>query len=78
MNLSLKNLYKLNSKGKGDKEGQTFHYIERKARSKEGKWATSTMGEYQDGGFYWKRWEVYDPENTASAPNEGSSDDVGF
>lgn len=44
--------------------GQTFIYIERKARSADGKWATSQMGEYQDGGFFWKRWEVYDPDGT--------------
>lgn len=48
-----------------DKAGQTFIYIERKARSKDGRWATSQMGEYQDGsGYYWKKWEVYEPENT--------------
>jgi hypothetical protein len=53
-----------------DKAGQTFMYIERKARSKDGKWATSQMGEYQDGGFYWKRWEVYEPKSDHGGSGE--------
>lgn len=50
-----------------DKAGQTFLFIERKARAKDGRWATSQMGKYQGGGFFWKRWEIYDPNAHTSA-----------
>lgn len=43
--------------------GQTFTYIQRRCYGEGGKIATSQMGEYQDGGFYWKKWEVYNPES---------------
>lgn len=46
-------------KAKGEKGEFTF--VERKARSVDGKWATSSMGEYKDGGYFWKKWEVYEP-----------------
>jgi hypothetical protein len=42
--------------------GKTFTYIERKAYATDGRVATSVMGEYQEGGYYWKQWEVYDPK----------------
>lgn len=34
----------------------TFLYISRKYMSCA---AQSTMGEYKDGGYFWKKWEVY-------------------
>lgn len=49
-----------------------FTYIERKAFSSDGRIATSTMGEYQKGGYYWKKWEIYQPkENLEQIEHEG-------
>lgn len=45
------------------KEGD-FVYVERKSRDDAGRFATSTMGTYKDGGHFWKAWELYDPNNS--------------
>lgn len=52
------------AKGKegGEHAGKTFTYIERVCYNDKGERATSVMGEYQEGGYYWKQWEVYKPE----------------
>ena len=34
----------------------TFTYISRRCLKCT---AQSTMGEYKDGGFFWKKWEIY-------------------
>lgn len=57
-------------KGKEGTEnaGKTFTYIQREAYNPETKQrATSVMGEYQEGGYYWKQWEVYTPEGASSS-----------
>lgn len=41
-------------------EGDTYTYIIRKCLNKDCL-ATSTAGEYKTGGFFWKRWEIYQP-----------------
>lgn len=49
--------------------GKTFTYIERVAYNPATKQrATSTMGEYQEGGYYWKQWEIYTPDQQTSSP----------
>lgn len=52
------------AKSKDGKE--EYVYIERKCWDDNGRSATSTAGEYQKGGFYWKKWEVYDKAAQAS------------
>lgn len=42
-------------------ESGDFIYIERKSRDDNGRIASSSLGEYKDGGFFWKKWEIYDP-----------------
>lgn len=46
----------------------TFTYIKRKCLNCG---ATSTAGEYKEGGFFWKNWEIYEGNK------KGPKDDVG-
>jgi len=46
-----------------------FIYVKRKAFA-DGKIATSTLGEYQGGGYFWKKWEVYTPDKKEESPEE--------
>ena len=48
---------------KANTDSGTFTYIKRKCFSKDGKIATSTMGEYKEGGYFWKSWEIYVPKD---------------
>jgi hypothetical protein len=56
----------------------TFTYIKRKCINPEciqkngGTCATSTMGEYKDGGFFWKQWEVF------KGKSQVDEDDMGY
>lgn len=36
-------------------------YVERKCRDEAGRIASSTLGTYKQGGYFWKAWEIYDP-----------------
>jgi len=47
-------------------EGQ-FMYIKRRCLKCR---ATSTMGEYKMGGYFWKNWEVYVKDGQAPAPTQ--------
>lgn len=51
-------------KTKGEK-GE-FIYLERRCYDDKGRNATSVAGTYQDGGYFWKKWEIYDPAVEAS------------
>lgn len=53
-------------KAKSEDGKEEYVYLERKCFAKDGRIATSTAGEYQKGGFYWKKWEVYDKAVQAS------------
>jgi len=66
-----------------------FIYVKRKARSTDGRIATSTLGTYQGGGYFWKTWEIYIPQeknaNGTDKPNadgsynnEPNPDDIPF
>ncbi len=44
------------------KDGGTYTYIKRRCLSCN---ATSTLGEYKAGGYFWKKWEIYIPDQTA-------------
>lgn len=47
---------------KVNKDGSSYTYIERKCFDDNGKIASSTMGEYKDGGgYFWHAWKIYDP-----------------
>lgn len=35
--------------------------------------ANSTMGQYKDGGFFWKKFERFTPKETASAVKEATT-----
>lgn len=48
---------------KAKSDNGEFIYVERKARDEAGRIASSNLGEYKEGGFFWKSWEVYDPAN---------------
>lgn len=56
-----KNIIWTSNKAKTD--SGTFTYIKRRCMNGECK-ATSTMGEYKDGGFFWKQWEIYVPDES--------------
>lgn len=32
--------------------------------------ARAQLGQYKDGGFFWKKWEKYNPSTTHSEPSE--------
>lgn len=49
----------------------TFTYIKRRCLACG---ATSTMGEYKEGGFYWKGWEIYKKSNQTSDEDFGTGD----
>src|SRR3990167_6008544 len=49
------------NKAKDKKSGGTFTYIKRKCLNKDCL-ATSTLGEYKDGGYFWKPFEIYNKE----------------
>lgn len=53
------------------KEGDLI-YVERKCRDESGRIATSTMGTYKNGGYFWHQWEIYDPNNASHkvVPND--------
>lgn len=36
-------------------------YVERKSRDDAGRIASSTLGTYKQGGYFWHAWKVYDP-----------------
>jgi hypothetical protein len=42
------------------KEGDLI-YVERKCRDEAGRIASSTLGTYKQGGYFWHAWELYDP-----------------
>lgn len=37
-------------------------YVERKCRDDKGRFATSTLGSYKEGGHFWHQWEIYNPD----------------
>lgn len=37
-------------------------YVERKCRDDKGRFATSTLGSYKEGGYFWHQWEIYNPD----------------
>lgn len=55
----------------------TFTYVKRKCVNPEciakngGTCATSTMGEYKEGGFFWKNWEVFKGKDNISDEDLG-------
>lgn len=46
-----------------DDSGQTFTYVQKRARNTAGQIASQGLGTYQDGGYFWKKWEVYVPKD---------------
>jgi hypothetical protein len=48
-------------KARKTKEGDII-YVERKCYSKDGRIATSTLGSYKQGGYFWHQWEIYNPD----------------
>lgn len=60
------NVYWNANKSKDDK-GQSFTYIKRVCANPNCQ-AASTMGEYQTGGFFWKKWEIYHQNNQPKNP----------
>jgi len=54
---------------KATTEDGTFIYVKRKCMNKTCN-ASSTMGEYKGGGFFWKEWEIYQPNTTQSMPTD--------
>ena len=47
-----------------DAKGDSFTYIKRFCLACK---AQSTAGEYKDGGFFWKRWEIYQGNSAPAA-----------
>lgn len=61
---------------KAKTENGTFTYIKRKCINPEcikqnGGVASSTMGEYKEGGYFWKNWEVYKGNGKVSEEDLG-------
>jgi hypothetical protein len=54
------------------KEGDLI-YVERKCRDEAGRIASSNLGTYKQGGYFWHAWEIYDP-NTASIKKVDDND----
>jgi len=54
------------------KEGDLI-YVERKCRDEAGRIASSNLGTYKQGGYFWKSWELYDP-TTATIHKEDETD----
>jgi hypothetical protein len=48
----------------------SFTYIKRKCINPACK-ASSTMGEYKAGGYFWKNWEIYKPKDGVSEEDIG-------
>lgn len=58
------------------KDGKDLTYVERKALDfgQDGSLNaiyTSTMGKYQRGGYFWKKWEKYVPEDKGTQQESG-------
>lgn len=53
---------------KAKTENGTFTYIKRRCLTCG---ATSTMGEYKEGGFFWKPWEIFRKDNQVSESDLG-------
>lgn len=51
---------------KAKSDNGEFIYVKRVARTQDGRIATSTLGEYQGGGYFWKGWEEYKKDDSAS------------
>lgn len=52
-------------------------YVKRKSRSADGLIASSTLGTYKKGGYFWHKWEVFDPikNEVIYPPKEEKNDD---
>ena len=58
------------NEAKSEKDGRNYTFIRRRCQDCK---ATSTAGEYLDGGLFWKQWEIY------QAPSQDPGrDDKGF
>lgn len=44
---------------KGSSDKGTFTYVKRKCLKCN---ATSTLGKFKDGGYFWKEWNIYNPD----------------
>jgi hypothetical protein len=57
---------------KAKTDNGTFTYIKRRCLACG---ATSTAGEYKDGGFFWKKWELFKKDNQVSEGDLGLSNE---